>query len=356
MFVMFIRHLFPLHSQLWTTLLTVCYVVCAICTLTSCSSDEGILEDNRRDAIGFNTYLEGMVATRSMESNQTSIQNTGFGVLAARTSSDWTSSDRNADFMYKQRVNYSSSSWNYSPVKYWPTNGNKLSFWVYAPYDDNISLSAAESTSAPTASIIVPDDGSNTFDFVTACAMNKTYADYSSSQGKVNFTLKHVMTRVAFKIVSTSVSLAKKEDLLLHSVKLSGSKLYSQGTYSFPTTDSDNGTWTTGTGNHTVTLTPTSAIQSDTPSEYIYLIPLSSLTEGDVMVTINYSLKISDSNSGTITIADKNDITLKCPASILLQGKSYILSFDPQCITLKAEMEKWQPETNEALDYNKWDW
>lgn len=354
---MFIRHLFPLHSQLWTTLLTVCYVVCAICTLTSCSSDEGILEDNRRDAIGFNTYLEGMVATRSMESNQTSIQNTGFGVLAARTTNNWTNTDKNADFMHDQKVSYSSTLWNYSPAKYWPTNGDKLSFWAYAPFgNSNITLSAADATGAPTATVSVPADGSNTVDFVTACAMNKTYNDYSSSQGKVSLSLKHEMTRVAFKIVSTNVSLANKFDLLLHSVKLTGSKLCSQGTYTFPTTDGYVGSWSSVTANHTVTLTPSPAIQADTQSEYIYLIPVSSLAAGEVKATINYSLKVSDGNSSTITIANNADIELNLPASILQQGKSYILSFDPKQGTLIAEMEKWQPETNEALDYNKWEW
>ena len=39
--------------------------------------------------------------------------------------------------MYNQKVAYSASEWGYTPVKYWPnTEGDKISFFAYAPYVD----------------------------------------------------------------------------------------------------------------------------------------------------------------------------------------------------------------------------
>lgn len=52
------------------------------------------------------------------------------------------------NFMNNQQATYdaSSSSWNYSPVKYWPTNANdNLSFYAYYPYrasDDKDTIQA----------------------------------------------------------------------------------------------------------------------------------------------------------------------------------------------------------------------
>lgn len=78
----------------------------------------------------------------------TALQTTGFGVFA--TFSDHADYDcaQTPNFMYNQHVTYS-TSWEYTPLKYWPnetiddhnnaygpesTYGDKLSFFAYAPF------------------------------------------------------------------------------------------------------------------------------------------------------------------------------------------------------------------------------
>ena len=61
----------------------------------------------------------------------------GFGVFAAYTGQlKYENTTVSADFMYNQQVTYSSSAWEYNPVKYWPNETNDyVSFFAYAPYE-----------------------------------------------------------------------------------------------------------------------------------------------------------------------------------------------------------------------------
>lgn len=62
--------------------------------------------------------------------------------------------------MYNQAAEYDSktSAWTYSPIKYWPNrDGDKISFFAYAPYESNgqsgtktgITISAATEAGIP---------------------------------------------------------------------------------------------------------------------------------------------------------------------------------------------------------------
>lgn len=43
------------------------------------------------------------------------------------------------NFMYNQVVSYDTDHWSYSPIKYWPNNGeNTLTFWAYAPHPQGV--------------------------------------------------------------------------------------------------------------------------------------------------------------------------------------------------------------------------
>ena len=45
------------------------------------------------------------------------------------------SADSEPDFMNNQEMTFNGSTWDYSPLKYWPNNnGDKLAFWAYYPY------------------------------------------------------------------------------------------------------------------------------------------------------------------------------------------------------------------------------
>lgn len=120
-------------------------------------------------AVQFGTYMGKTSSTRTVATgtngsitDDAALQAKGFGVFAYYTGTN-TYQEKNypdatptptlaPNFMYNEHVSYSSPSWSYSPVKYWPNestsganidgsnagtaheNGGKLSFFAYAPY------------------------------------------------------------------------------------------------------------------------------------------------------------------------------------------------------------------------------
>ena len=105
------------------------------------------------------TQTKGTI-TDNTESG-TGIKAKGFGVLAYYTgATDFASyTSPTPNFMWNQKVEYKSSAWSYTPLKYWPnTTDEKISFFAYAPYADTqntasssngIELTAATASGYP---------------------------------------------------------------------------------------------------------------------------------------------------------------------------------------------------------------
>ncbi|MBQ2421963.1 MAG: fimbrillin family protein, partial [Flavobacteriales bacterium] len=126
---------------------------CAIATIlmVGCAKDSSNGEVPAGNAINFSTYLGRDVQVRSGILDDTNLSD--FGVFASYTqSADWTAAS-GFNFMFNQNVNNSSGSWDYTPKKYWPTKqGEKISFWAYAPYKSGKAIavkSLKESTGLP---------------------------------------------------------------------------------------------------------------------------------------------------------------------------------------------------------------
>lgn len=120
-----------------------------------CAKNEVIQNQGPGDAVSFGVYVPKTV-TKAVSATDfgafntaTSLQGAtnGFGVFAYYTdNADYTTGSYYANFMYNQKVTYNSSSWEYSPVKYWPnehgtsasssTRVDKLTFMAYAPWVD----------------------------------------------------------------------------------------------------------------------------------------------------------------------------------------------------------------------------
>jgi hypothetical protein len=112
--------------------------------------------------VTFDTYMGETPTTRAyMDDDQ--LHTSGFGVFAYysnngsypedKTNGDPTQWEYNStlkpNFMYNEQVTYASSTWSYSPVKYWPNETDddkqsavnpddyidRLSFFAYAPYN-----------------------------------------------------------------------------------------------------------------------------------------------------------------------------------------------------------------------------
>ena len=385
-------------------------IACAALTMTGCSNDEINVpqQSQGNNAIEFSTYLgRNAQGSRGTETNDASIKknekNGGFGVLAYYTKQDdFNITNHTPNFMWNQQVTYKGTNWEYTPVKYWPTKvGDKVSFFAYAPYaangnDKGIVLSGNSVAGAPTATITLPDDPSKTIDFVAAVQMNKTH-DNSAANNNVSFTLKHEMTRVKVqakldKSVYSDTDDKHKTFVVIKNVTFNDKgQFYKSGKYTFSTDDNKRGKWTTtdnataysldlnkvmkketikvtgakgksGSGNYQkgedgIKLVNTDPVPLFKDDQYLFLIPVASLTDGKATATIEYDIVTEDSKLAVGYSCTNAIKTVKLPAGTLQQGKSYnytfIINLDE--IVLDATVEQWDetaPDSNIDVPYS----
>lgn len=381
-------------------------IACAALTMTGCSNDEINVpqQSQGNNAIEFSTYLgRNAQGSRGTETNDASIKNSGFGVLAYYTEQTDFANTNKPNFMWNQQVTHNGTNWEYTPVKYWPTKvGDKVSFFAYAPYvaggnGKGIVLSSNSATGAPTATITLPDDPSQTIDFVAAVQMNKTHDNSATANNNVSFTLKHEMTRVKVqakldKSVYSDADAKHKTFVVIKDVKFNDKgQFYKSGKYTFPTTNEERGTWTTTdnataytldlngvlntelikadgakkethsgdykTGVQGLKLVDTTAKDLFKNSEYLFLIPVSAnngdgLTDGKATATIEYDIVTEDSKlvaGYSCTSATK---TVLLPAGTLKQGISYnyIFTIKLDEIVLNATVNEWDTASDSNID------
>lgn len=383
-------------------------IACAALTMMGCSNDEinAPQQSQGNNAIEFSTYLgRNAQGSRGTETNTTSIQTNGFGVLAYYTEQANFADTNKPNFMWNQKVTYdkTNTNWEYTPVKYWPTKvGDKVSFFAYAPYVENgkntvIELSGNSVTGAPTATITLPEDPSQTIDFVAAVQMNKTHDNSATANNDVSFTLKHEMTRVKVqakldKSVYSDTDDKHKTFVVIKNVTFNDKgQFYKSGKYTFSTIDGERGTWAPTANASTYTLDLNGVLNTelikangakgenhsgnykdgvqglklvDTTeknlfknSEYLFLIPVSAnngdgLTDGKATATIEYDIVTEDSKlvaGYSCTSATK---TVLLPAGTLKQGISYnyIFTIKLDEIVIDATVNEWDTASDSKID------
>lgn len=389
-------------------------IACAALTMTGCSNDEinAPQQSQGNNAIEFSTYLgRNAQGSRGTETNDASIksENAGFGVLAYYTKQDdFNITNHTPNFMWNQQVTYKGTNWVYTPVKYWPTKvKDKVSFFAYAPYvaggDANgIVLSKNNETGAPTATITLPNDPSNTIDFVAAVQMNKTHDNSDNANNNVSFTLKHEMTRVGIKAkldeeVYAGTGNKVKTFVVIKDVKINdasiGGEFYNSGVYTFPITDNSRGTWTptpnastytldlngvlnktkitangangaTTSGNYQagvdgIKLTNATAENLFRTNEYVFLIPVTNgLTSGKATATIAYDIVTEDDKLAAGYSCSSATKEVNLPAGTLKQGEAYIYTFTIKLneVKLTATVDTWkETDCNTDIKYNDTD-
>ena len=152
--------------------------------------------------------------------NLSGIQTSGFGVFAAHTGlHTYANSSISSNFMYNQKVTYSSSNWTYSPIKYWPNgeDGSDLpdyiSFFAYAPYSETASACITDfplpiEMGDPWLIYRLADDVASQVDLLFATPVfdkTKPASTATAAEKKVQFKFKHALACVGDK-VTTSVS------------------------------------------------------------------------------------------------------------------------------------------------------
>lgn len=376
------------------------FIACAALTMTGCSNDEinAPQQSQENNAIEFSTYLgRNAQGSRGTETNDASIksENGGFGVLAYYTEQTDFADTNKPNFMWNQQVTHNGTNWEYTPVKYWPTKvSDKVSFFAYAPYvaggnANGIVLSGNSVAGAPTATITLPEDPSQTIDFVAAVQMNKTHKNTKNANNNVSFTLKHEMTRVKVqakldKSVYDASDPKHKTFVVIKKVTFNDKgQFYKSGKYTFSIKDGERGKWTTTANASTYTLDLNGVLNTelikvdgakvenhhsgnyeegvngvrlvdDTAkdlfkgSEYLFLIPVSAnngngLTDGNATATIKYDIVTEDSKLAAGYSCTSATKTVLLPAGTLKQGISYnyIFTIKLDEIVLNAEVKDW---------------
>lgn len=361
-------------------------------TVTSCSNDDVVEAVPQNQAIEFGTYLGRDAQARGVELTNDNLLD--FGVFASYTNkTDWNNVKPN--FMFNEEVERTTilADWDYSPKKYWPTTqGEKISFWAYAPYatgTNGITVTSTNATTtAPTIQYTIAEANlTNQADFVTDVEMNvvKTAStDPDGTTRTVNFGLRHELTRVGiFAKLDKEIDAATKVNIT--KVEFGGTNLATVATYTFATVGDERGTWAvttkgtplditsimntaaaTGLGTYTtsgVSLSNTTPVALFGENKYLFLIPFANgITTEEVTITVYYDIVTKDANlaDGYSVSSATKKITLPTTAGLLKQGKAYNfnLTFYMNEIVLTASVaEGWGDAigNDQNVDWNDTD-
>ena len=191
----------------------------AALTLVSCSSDDlDSFSDNssKNEAISFDSYwgrsAVAVNGTRGSEETKTTLMAKGFGVF-----SKYNGSVSFPDFD-NQKVTYSNSKWTYTPLKFWPTDG-QIDFYAYAPYKESQKLK--ENTT--TFDFTVADNAAGQEDLLWANAPGQITTNGANTKEKVKIHFYHALSRLGYSVKLYGDYSSSNAKFILNSIKLAGS-------------------------------------------------------------------------------------------------------------------------------------
>lgn len=221
----------------------------AALTLVSCSSDDlDSLSDNssKNEAISFDGYLgRSAVAvngTRGSVETANTLQTNGFGVFSKYSGTSFPDFDN-------QKVTYSNKKWTYSPLKFWPTEG-QIKFYAYAPYKDGKKLKE----NSTTFDFTVADKAAGQEDLLWANATGQIAETSSSTKEKVKIHFYHALSRLGYTVKLSGNYSSNNVTFTLKNITLAGSTdgntpaFYKTGTIDLAKTNSETGLWSNYTG------------------------------------------------------------------------------------------------------------
>jgi hypothetical protein len=303
------------------------YAALAALFLSACSNEAIDKAPQPSDAINFGVFTNRSSYLRAGVTNIDTLQESGFKVVAYKTDATaWAnftpttdeqplfmgSIDSNSN-LTTQEVTHVSFAWTYAPVKYWPINGEKVSFFAYNDINDDdsgkfkVSMSPATNTQAatPTLSVTIPSIIADQKDLVAAKLIDQTSSSNTSNPGQVNFAFAHLLSKIGIQAKTSSDLSSDNITVTLTElkIKIKDDQIKTEGTYTF-----DPGTWTnlkTTISSHTkesliedgttkTIATNGSPTQLNDDHLYLMLFPGQSIAVGDLTIDLTYTIKTSD--------------------------------------------------------------
>lgn len=335
----------------------------AALTLVSCSSDDlDSLSDNssKNEAISFDGYLgRSAVAvngSRGSVLHKTTLQSAGFGVFSKYTG---TASFPNFD---NQKVTWQGTKWTYSPLKFWPTQG-QIDFLAYAPYKEDQKLNENTTTFDFTVENKVADQK----DLLWANAKDQAKTD----KEPVKFTFNHALSRLGYTVKLygnySSEDATNKAKFNLKQITLAGSadgktpafyknatidlsKAPSEGPWSKQSSDKQKFDWVSTP----YELTSTDAYNPNKENNYLFVIPQnfsekigSEENPDKLYVIVEYTITYNDGKTQTNKVYKQLTHDFK-------QGKAYMLNLTIGLpIEFDADVTDWGDDDSSNID--SWD-
>ena len=351
----------------------------AALTIAGCSQNEVTeINPDADRTIGLDVYTG--VQTRGTETTTSTLKeaDAGFGIFAYKTSKEGWDSEKASttpDFMYNEHATWTSGSWGYASLRFWPTNDDKITFFAYAPYESNpgegtdqkIILSAQSDKEAPkiTFEVKTSNNWKDMVDLVTDC--RTTIKDLTSESNVGNkFKFSHVLTQIANVKVKPDVNLGAETRIFVTGLKLSPGSgiLYNKAVYDFGTdawnaispsasyfsAEQDLSEFVNRTGidqwgykkSAVDVSSNTDATALFSEKEALYFIPVNNQNgtakEGDLSLKISYDVvtKVNDSSNLTSTVTDKE---VKLPQGTFKKGTqhTYVLTIKMNAISIAVD-------------------
>ena len=353
----------------------------AALTIAGCSQNEVTeINPDADRTIGLDVYTG--VQTRGTETTTSTLKeaDAGFGIFAYKTSKEGWDSEKASttpDFMYNEHATWTSGSWGYASLRFWPTNDDKITFFAYAPYESNpgegtdqkIILSAQSDKEAPkiTFEVKTSNNWKDMVDLVTDCRTaikDLTSESNVGNKGTVQFKFSHVLTQIANVKVKPDVNLGAETRIFVTGLKLSPGSgiLYNKAVYDFGTdawnaisasyfsAEQDLSEFVNRTGidqwgykkSAVDVSSNTDATALFSEKEALYFIPVNNQNgtakEGDLSLKISYDVvtKVNDSSNLTSTVTDKE---VKLPQGTFKKGTqhTYVLTIKMNAISIAVD-------------------
>lgn len=359
----------------------------AAVTFTACQKDEVINEVPQDQAIEFGTYVGRDAMTKGSIVELDEVKTGGFGVYAYYTEeSDFSTPGALPNFMNNTKVTYD-TDWEYSPLKYWPNeNGHKISFFAYAPYDANKTLSATNYS--PIITYEVDNDITKHTDILYANAVKNQTKQIIN--GKVKFEFFHALSRIGFNVEAVVDEVNADNDLsedsgsdntndidanteiVVKSVTLSGNFIPEgtldlanstgvNNTSNTPSWDSETATPKTFTLDKDNFKSPTTSpstegqkvtkekAQLNDDNDYLMIIP-QNFNSDQVNISIVYEVKTTDNTNNANSSVIENTISKSFNFNFEA-GKAYMFNLHIGMTSVKvdADVEEWD-ESEKTLN------
>lgn len=197
--------------------------------LASCSNDELTSVNRDGDEIAFSVVTNSATRAADVYCNQN--PPSGFKVWATY---------KNATYINGDQISYENNKWvNTSGTRYWPNDDGEVTFFAHVNAGDNFNWN--EGSNVQIKDFTVGTNVVNQKDLLYA--VKKA----SKADGQATLNFRHALSQIVFKAKNTNPNLY---------VEISGvsvCKVNNQGTFTYPSSDTDNNIEDhTGTANTTI--------------------------------------------------------------------------------------------------------